>query len=84
MFLMVSASTGYIFQTSISPSRQATESMISKNVEESRLSPMDEIFLRNTNSFQPKMTSHYIEADDGDDGKFDESWPSSERPSSMK
>ena len=44
---------------------------------------MDEIFLRNTNSFQPKTTSLYIEADD-DDEKFDESWPSSERPSSMK
>ena len=71
-----------VLQTAISPSRQPEE-RVSKNVEDNRLSPMDEIFLRNTNSFQPKMTLQYHDADDNDE-KFDESWPSSERPSSMK
>ena len=78
----------YIFcqQTAISPQRQAEEekpAISTRKVDESRLSPMDEIFLRNTNSYQPKMTSHYKEMEDNDE-KFDETWPSSERPSSMK
>ena len=73
-------------QTAISPQRQPGEEKptgTTRNVDESRLSPMDEIFLRNTNIYQPKMTSHHNEVEDNDE-KFDETWPSSERPSSMR
>lgn len=49
-----------------------------QNEDNGKINPVDEMFLRGTNMYQTKPGSHDVE----DEVNFDETWPSSERPSS--
>ncbi|XP_060607613.1 uncharacterized protein LOC132759772 isoform X2 [Ruditapes philippinarum] len=64
---------------SIKPSSSTDDAEIN-NEEDDKISPLDEMFLRGTNMYQTKPSRPN---DTDDEVNFDESWPCSERPSSV-
>ncbi|XP_045207038.2 uncharacterized protein LOC123559371 [Mercenaria mercenaria] len=65
---------------SIKPS-SSSEDTGADNEESRKISPVDEMFLRGTNMYQTRPSKP--PGDTEDDVNFDESWPCSERPSSV-
>jgi len=70
----------FLLQTSLHPS-QLDESECreeeNKYYDDEKVGRMNEVFLKETNTYQPDTVHHDIS--DGVD--FDESWPTSEKPS---